>query len=54
MINLILTIIAGIIAIVSVGKKKEKPDGEPYSEEDKHDIKNLFKYKLFSLLVALV
>ncbi len=53
LINLILTIIAGIIAIVSVGKKKEKPDGEPYSEEDKHDIRNLFKYKLFSLLVAL-
>lgn len=53
LINLILTVIAGIIAIVSVSKKKDKPDDEPYSEEDKHDIKNLFKYKLFSLLVAL-
>ena len=52
LINLILVVIAVLIALISVRKKKEKSD-EEYSDEDKRDIRNLFKYKLFSLFVSL-
>ena len=53
LLNLILTIISCIIAIILIFAKK-KSENEEYTDEEKKDIRGIKRFKIYSILIGIV
>lgn len=53
LLNLILTIISCIIAIVLIFAKK-KSENEEYTDEEKKDIRGIKRFKIYSILIGII
>lgn len=53
LLNLILTIISCIIAIILIFAKK-KSENEEYTDEEKKDIRGIKRFKIYSILIGII
>ena len=53
LLNLILTIVSCIIAIILIFTKK-KSENEEYTDEEKKDIRGIKRFKIYSILISII